>query len=132
MSKKDKNKTKKSKSRSGSNGETTSPDSISKIDSLTLQLTTVKKENNQLRRQNIELQKDLSKLRAQLVDVQAQHQLDIISKNEEVVASEWDEQLSSIQKDYGLDLSRDQINLKTGVITWAAKDDEVSVGDQNE
>lgn len=92
---------------------------ISTEESLRLQLIVVKKQNAELKQTLLSLQAQLNDLRIKNATLELDMQKERLNKESADLEESFQAAISGVQTKYGIDLSKDKINLDTGTITRA-------------
>jgi hypothetical protein len=91
---------------------------IPQVDMLKLKAAVLQKENNKLKREKLDLQRQLNEAQLQVIQLRSTVSTETLDKSDKKLQTEFDDQLKLLQKEYGIDLSKDKIDLTTGTITW--------------
>lgn len=100
----------------------TTASTITSEEATNLQLVLLKKQNSELRKVIVDLQKQLVEAKNKISALELESQVEKITKEHESIQTSFQSAVSTIQEKYGIDLSRDKIDLETRVITRVPKD----------
>lgn len=103
-------------------------DHIRELDVLKLRMAIVQRENNKLKRDKLELQRQLNESQLQLAQLRSTALIESLDKSDKTLDDALNRELALLKTAYGIDLTKDKVDITTGEVTWG--DNVISIPTQ--